>query len=71
LTHPCTWRAPARTPSSEQATASPLSLWVWMPTCAPGNAAHTVCVIAKISCGRQPPLVSQSTTPSAPSRNAA
>ena len=53
------------------ATACSVSLWAWMPTFSPGIALHTSATMRSTSCGRVPPLVSQSTTQRAPSAYAA
>src|SRR5690349_21203452 len=72
---PWTMSAPAITPSSELATASSQSLWVWMPTraglCASASAARTAATPLLTWSGRLPPLVSHSTTHDAPARAAA
>ena len=49
FTVPCTCAAPARTAASVLATAHPESLWQWMPSCCPGNAAATAAVISPTS----------------------
>ena len=67
---PCTWMAPSRTPTSELTTAHSESLWVWIPNgCA--RAGLSSQMIRSRSQGRVPPLVSHSTTVSAPPRMAA
>ena len=68
---PCTWRTPARTAASVLATAFSVSLCVWMPSLSPGNFLQTSPTMRSISCGRVPPLVSQSTSQRAPFFSAA
>lgn len=61
---PCTCIAPASTAASVLATAHPVSLWQWMPSSTPMPAAALT--ISPIHAGSMPPLVSHSTTTSAP-----
>src|SRR5207249_720605 len=66
--------APAVRPSSELATASSQSLWVWMPTraglLAAASAERTARTPSRMAWGWEPPLVSHSTTHVAPARAA-
>ena len=64
LMQPCRCVAPASTAAIEFATAHPVSLWAWMPRRAPVAMASVT--ISPTWCGSMPPLVSQSTTTSAP-----
>ena len=59
-------RAPSTTAASEFATPHSASLWVWMPSAAPGRAARTVRTAWAISCGSVAPLVSHSVIQCAP-----
>ena len=68
---PCTWRTPARTAASVLATAFSVSLCVWMPSRSPGIFLATSPTMRSTSCGRVPPLVSQSTSQRAPAFSAA
>jgi hypothetical protein len=67
---PCTWIAPWRTAVSALITAHSPSLCVWMPNgwCIDSFIAR---MMLSTSQGMVPPLVSQSTTVSAPPRIAA
>ena len=69
LRQACTCVAPACTASSVLATASSMSLCVWMPI-----AQSTVEIASEtpsmIACGSDPPLVSHSVTVDAPARSA-
>ncbi len=67
---PCTWVAPASTATRVLATARSPSLWQWMPSVT-GTPSRTSETIRRTSLGRLPPLVSHSTTTSAPPRRAA
>ena len=71
LTVPCTCVAPASTAVSVLATAQPESSWQWMPSAAPGSASRTTASAVRICGGSEPPLVSHSTTRSAPASAAA
>ena len=62
---PCTWVAPARTPDRALATPQPVSLCRCTPTGAP-RASTISATMAYTSCGSEPPLVSHSTSRSAP-----
>src|SRR4030095_11316020 len=60
---PWTWFTPSETAASVFATAHSVSLWTWMPS---GLEGLTTCltsrIMSTISCGTQPPVVSQSTS---------
>ena len=56
--------APASTAARVLATAQPVSLWAWMPRLTPTSVAAVT--ISPTHGGSIPPLVSQSTTTSAP-----
>ena len=62
---PWTWRQPASTAASAFATASSPSLWLWMPS-GVRSSRRTSAVTSATQWGRLPPLVSHSTTQSAP-----
>ena len=70
---PCTWRAPARTPASELATAQPVSSW--QVDADDDVVAEVVDDVgrrsASTSNGSEPPLVSHSTRWLAPFTTAA
>ena len=66
----CTCVAPACTAITELATAISQSLWQWMPI-GVLNLATTCCVMAKMSFGKVPPLVSHRHRLSAPASAAA
>ena len=68
---PCTWVAPASTATSVLATAQPASSWVWIPSATSGSAACTSSTTWCTYVGSEPPLVSHSTTRSAPAPAAA
>src|SRR5579863_3435498 len=68
--HPCTCVAPARTAARELATAQPESLWKCTPTCV-SNSVTMRLTMRSASCGSVPPLVSHSTSVSAPASAAA
>ena len=71
LTVPCTWVAPDSTAVSVLATAQPESSWVWIPSAASGRASRTTASAVRIWGGSEPPLVSHSTSRSAPASAAA
>ncbi len=63
---------PSPTAASEVATAHSVSLCTWIPSGVSGFSARlTVWMMAATSCGRDPPLVSQSTRQWAPAASAA
>ena len=70
LVVPCTWAAPASTAARALATATPASLWVWMPTLHP-TASAAARVAAATCSGIAPPFVSHRQTVSAPASSAA
>jgi transposase-like protein len=71
LTATSTWRAPARTASSEFATASPRSLWQCTLTETSGPTRRTISAInAPKSCGNAYPTVSGMLTVVAPASTA-
>ena len=60
------------TAATEFATAQPLSFCVWIPTIGPPARNDTTSRVTRsTSCGNEPPLVSHSTTHSAPFEAAA
>ena len=67
---PWTWTAPAWTAANVPATAVSASLWVWMPR-ETGISPLTRVTMSEMWLGRVPPLVSHSTTHSAPASAAA
>ena len=67
---PWTCVAPLRTPAIALATATSESLCGWIPI-GHRTAAIAACTPASISCGRRPPLVSQSAIRSTPAESTA
>ncbi|CAB4830834.1 unannotated protein [freshwater metagenome] len=71
LIQPWTWVTPAETAASEFATATPASLWQWIPSDVEVIDSRTCATVCVISPGSDPPFVSQSTRHSAPACSAA